>query len=177
MRIDSRKDDGRRVVEVIAKTDAATMGLRKNDVIVEMDGRPIRAADDIGRAFDAHRAGGPLTFLVRRGTRQVTLQVPFPPSLSPVTSLIFERRAPWGRVDLERHGNTIDAKASGVGTFTVLLSPARFDFARPIVVNVNGTRVHDGPVERDVATLLRWAARDQDRTMLFGAALQIHVPR
>ena len=34
----------------------------------------------------------------------------------------------------------------------------------------------EGLVEPDIATLLRWAAIDQDRTMLFGAALEIEVP-
>jgi len=31
-------------------------------------------------------------------------------------------------------------------------------------------------VTRDVATLLKWAARDKDRTMLYGAALSVTVP-
>jgi hypothetical protein len=31
-------------------------------------------------------------------------------------------------------------------------------------------------VTRDVATLLKWAVRDNDRTMLYGAALSVTVP-
>ena len=50
------------------------------------------------------------------------------------------------------------------------------DFAAPVVVTVNGRTVHEGPVARDVATLLGWAARDNDRTMLYGAALPVRVP-
>jgi hypothetical protein len=42
-------------------------------------------------------------------------------------------------------------------------------------VVVNGSTAFDGPVEKRVATLVKWAARDNDRTMLFGAELPIAV--
>jgi hypothetical protein len=79
-------------------------------------------------------------------------------------------------VDVVRRGNTFEARTRGVTRFTLLLSPDVVDFAAPVVVTVNGQRVHDGMVPRDVATLLTWAARDDDRTMLYGAALPIVVP-
>ncbi len=75
-----------------------------------------------------------------------------------------------------RHGNRFEARTRGVARFTLLLSPDVVDFAQPVVVTVNGRPVHDGPVTKDVATLLTWAARDDDRTMLYGAALSVTVP-
>jgi predicted esterase len=83
-----------------------------------------------------------------------------------------ERR---GRVDLVRTGNTVTAATSGVGSFTLLLSPDKFDFAQPIKVVANGKEVFNGRVQPDLATLLKWAARDNDRTMLYGAELKIKV--
>jgi hypothetical protein len=50
------------------------------------------------------------------------------------------------------------------------------DFTKPIVVSVNGQKAHDAIVTTDIATLLKWAARDNDRTMLYGAELGIAVP-
>jgi hypothetical protein len=44
------------------------------------------------------------------------------------------------------------------------------------VVTVNGRQVHNASVKKDVATLMRWAARDNDRTALYGAELKISVP-
>lgn len=85
-----------------------------------------------------------------------------------------ERR---GRVDLVRTGNTVTAATSGVGSFTLLLSPDKFDFAQPIKVVANGKEVFNGRVQPDLATLLKWAARDNDRTMLYGAELKIKVNR
>ncbi|MEI9814043.1 MAG: hypothetical protein WDO18_15985 [Acidobacteriota bacterium] len=42
-----------------------------------------------------------------------------------------------------------------------------------MIVNANGKEVFRGKVNRDLKTMLKWAARDNDRTMLFGAELKI----
>ena len=42
-----------------------------------------------------------------------------------------------------------------------------------VIVKVNGRVAFEGRVETSVATLTKWAARDNDRTMLFGAELKI----
>jgi hypothetical protein len=94
----------------------------------------------------------------------------------PITEDVFRNRRPSGRVDLERSGNTVRARSRGVGAFTLLLSPSEFDFERPLEVTVNGREVFKGPIKKDVRTLLQAAARDEDRTMLFGAELRIEVP-
>jgi predicted esterase len=88
----------------------------------------------------------------------------------------FTHSVPSGRVDVERTGNGFVAAARGVRAFTLLLSPDVVDFAKPVVVRVNGKELFNGPVSKDVAVLERWAARDHDRTMLYGAELKIEVP-
>ncbi len=89
---------------------------------------------------------------------------------------IFDHRRPSGRVDVEREGNAFAARTRGVKEFTVLLSPDAIDFAKPVVVRVNDQKVFDGTVKRDLAVLLKWAARDNDRTRLYGAELRVIVP-
>ena len=80
-----------------------------------------------------------------------------------------------GRVDLERTGNTVTATTKGVQAFTLLLSPDVFDFNQPVKVVANGKEVFNGRVERSLQTLLKWAAKDNDRTMLYGAELHIDL--
>ena len=75
-----------------------------------------------------------------------------------------------------RDGNTVRATTRGVAAFTLLLSPDVFDFAKPVVVVADGRTVFEGLVKKDVETLMRWAARDNDRTMLFGAEIAVSVP-
>jgi len=89
--------------------------------------------------------------------------------------MMFDNTHPSGRVDLVRTGNIVTAATRGVAEFTLLVSPDAFDLAQPIKVVADGRTVFDGRVESSVSTLLKWAARDNDRTMLFAAELQIKL--
>jgi poly(3-hydroxybutyrate) depolymerase len=89
---------------------------------------------------------------------------------------LYDRDTPSGRVDATRTGNTFEVRTRGAQAFTLLLSPDVVDFDKPVQVTVNGRRAFAGVVKRDVATLLAWAARDNDRTMLYGAELHVMVP-
>ena len=88
----------------------------------------------------------------------------------------FQHTKLSGRVDVTRTGNAFAAKVRDVAAFTLLLSPDASDFSKPIAVTVNGKLAFNGMVKKDVATLLRWSARDNDRTALYGAELTIAVP-
>jgi hypothetical protein len=80
-----------------------------------------------------------------------------------------------GRVDLARSGNTVTIRSRGVRELTLLLSPDQFNFDRSITVVANGRTVFDARVDKSVATLTRWAARDHDRMMLFAAEIRIKL--
>ena len=86
---------------------------------------------------------------------------------------LFVRTRPSGRVDLTRRGNSVEMATRGVAALTLLISPDAFDLAQPIKVVVNGRPAFDGRVEASLPTLLKWAARDNDRTMLF--AVELHI--
>jgi len=74
-----------------------------------------------------------------------------------------------------RTGNQIEVDARGVNRFTLLLSPVAVDFGLPLQVVVNGESKFDGMVEQSEATLLKYAAQDLDRSMLFTAELNLSL--
>ena len=90
---------------------------------------------------------------------------------------LFEHRQRSGRVDLTRTGNTVEAVSRGVAEFTLLISPDAFDLSQPIKVVANGKTMFEGKVQPSIATLMKWAARDNDRTMLYAAEIEIKLPR
>jgi hypothetical protein len=63
-----------------------------------------------------------------------------------------------------------------VKRFRILVSPAEFDLAQPIRVELDGAKVFEARVEPSLETLLAWAARDDDRTLHFAAEIEIGVP-
>ena len=113
---------------------------------------------------------------VRRGGRDVQLSGRFEPEEVRLPAApLFKHGAKSGRVDLVRAGNTVDLTTRGVSELTLLVSPDQFDFAAPLKVTTNGQVAFEGRLEKSVATLLKWSARDNDRAMLFGAELKIKV--
>ena len=177
LRVDSTKGDGRKVIDIIDGTTAAAMGLKRGDTIVRMGPVAIRSTADMGRAFAEHPAGQPLEFEVERKGRRLTRSGVFPPAPKPPRKEeAFKHGRPSGRIAITHKGNRFEARTRGVGAFTILLAPVMIDFDKPVTVVVNGKTAFEGAVARNGATLLRYAARDSDRSMLFGAELPITVP-
>jgi predicted esterase len=168
---------GTRVTAVIAGSNAESFGLRAGDVISRIGPRVIPPPVDIVELLTTYDAGTPMTLTVQRDGATVDLSGTYAPVSTRRVTSMFQHNRPSGRVDLVKAGNTVTATTRGVASFTLLLSPDAFDFAKPVKVVVDGTAVHDGPVKKDLATLMRWAARDNDRTMVFGAELKVIVPR
>ena len=88
--------------------------------------------------------------------------------------MMFDNVHPSGRVDLVRTGNTVTAATIGVAEFTLLCRPMRSTGAAR-----QGRRQRPHGIQRpgrtEPSTLLKWAARDNDRTMLFVAELHIKI--
>ena len=74
-----------------------------------------------------------------------------------------------------RRSEPIAQTARGVRGFTLLLSPDAVDYTQPVIVVVNGKEVYRGLPAKDVHTLLKWAVRDNDRTMLYATELPVAV--
>lgn len=176
LRINSAIDRGRRVHEVVPGSNAFQIGLRAGDRFVEINGTIVQSGRDISEGMQVWEFGAALRLVVDRDGKRTPLEGIFQPAEVDVPpAAMFPRRSASGRVDLVRRGNVVEASTEGVRAFTLLLSPSIFDFRRPIRVVANGQTVFDGPVEPSVATMLKWAARDNDRTMVFGAELNIDL--
>ena len=80
-----------------------------------------------------------------------------------------------GAVDAVRDGNTVRVEAYHVRRLTVLISPDVFDMRSPIRVIANGEVAFEGMVRSSVETLRKWAASDEDRTMLYGGEITIEL--
>lgn len=54
---------------------APSGAVQPGDVIVGIDGEPVRETDDLFRALDAHEVGDTITLEVRRGSRTARIPV------------------------------------------------------------------------------------------------------
>lgn len=164
------------LIDIVAGSIAEAAGVRAGDVLVGVNGRAVATVDDLREAVQAPRDGPGLDVEVEREGERLAF-VLTPPDDVPAgpARTAFPRPDPAGRVQLARNGNEILVATRGVRRYTLLLSPEQFDFLQPIRVTTNDVLSFEGVVEPDPAVLLRWAARDRDRTMLFGAELDVEV--
>jgi hypothetical protein len=167
---------GGRVVRVDPGSNADKLGFKVADALVEVNGETVSISTDILETLSSQKPGSYVDFVVSRNNKPVELSGVYdPPLVSYAPRQLFDRPVPSGRVDLVREGNTVRATTRGVTAFTLLVSPDQFDFDKPVHVFVNGRTVFSGRVKKDVSTLLKWAARDNDRTMLFAAEVRINL--
>lgn len=80
-----------------------------------------------------------------------------------------------GIMSVSRAGNSFTVTAESVDAFTLLLSPEEVDFSEEVRVVVNGRPLFIGHVEQDMDTLLDWAVRDRDKSLLYTAALSLRI--
>lgn len=80
-----------------------------------------------------------------------------------------------GMVRVTRNGNIINVSTTGVDAFTLLVSPEEIDFSKPVAIYINDSLRQSERLSQDSLTLLKWAARDLDKSMLFTAELALRV--
>ncbi len=166
---------GMRITSVLRGSNAEAFGFLPTDTVASINGRDLPLGLELTEFMGLYQPGEALHFVVERGRETVDLKGVYQPTAMPRVRQLFATGLPTGRVDLVRDGNTVRASARGVGAFTLLLSPDVFDFSRPITVVVDGKTQFEGIVKKNVETLMRWAARDNDRTMLYGAELPVTI--
>lgn len=167
---------GIRLVDIGPGSLADIAGVRPGDILVEVNGIAVTTVDALRAAVQAPRDGPGMPLRLEREGEAMTITLSPPdPVQAPPGRQAFPHPEPSGRVQLVRTGNDIVVVTRGVRRYTLLLSPEQFDFTQPFRVTTNEVRSFEGMVEPSPETLLHWAARDRDRTMLFGAELDIEV--
>jgi hypothetical protein len=160
------RTSGVRIIQVVAGSNAQRLGLEVGDAVVRLNDQPIPGGLNLADALEDITPGARITIMVARNNLPVELSGAYEPKMAPSPPRqLFARAGKTGRVDLTRAGNTVTAATRGVTAFTLLLSPDQFDFAKPVKVVANGCTVFDGKAEKDLRTLLKFAAADNDRTM------------
>lgn len=175
VRIGRDDDEGVRLVQVMEGTPAAEAGLRAGDRIRRVDGERISTNEAFRRVLRGQGYGGGFDVEVERGRARRFLRVELPESPETRRGLAFPHGGRSGRIEVHATGNSVEVRTRGVRRFALLLSPDAFDLRRPVRVMVNREVVFDGRVEPRRETLLRWAARDADRSRLYAAELVIDL--
>jgi hypothetical protein len=166
--------EGQTIKSVMLASTANAFGFKAGDVVTSINGLVPPKDRDLVEWIESCGGRAQLTIKIMRDRKPMELKRLFNPDVLPPL-LLFPNRQPIGRVDLARDGNTVTATTRGVGQFTLLISPDAFDFSKPVKVVADGRTAFEGRVGKSLATLMKWAAHDNDRTMLFGAEVTVRL--
>lgn len=175
---DTDSTSGVSVAKVSRGSVAKAAGLRRGDRVVSLEGQPVATLTDLESALGQPNWGDRYAASVERKGERLDLVFQFPDQAPPKQSAsAFKHRRESGRIEVERDGNRFDVRTQGVRRYRLLLSPEEVDFAKPVVVFSSGEVAYSGMVTPSTRTLLKWAAVDNDRRMLFAAELEINLPK
>jgi poly(3-hydroxybutyrate) depolymerase len=90
-----------------------------------------------------------------------------------------ERRTelrPPALVKAKRKGNAIDLATEEVREVRIYLDDAMVDLDKPVVITVNGRKLHEATVKRSMDVLVDEAHKRRDGSMLFSASVDLKVP-
>lgn len=85
----------------------------------------------------------------------------------------FRRDSLAGLIEAAVSGNTITVRTKNVVSYSILLSPDLFDLSAPVRIITNDLLSYEGIPGKSAEVLLKWNMKDNDRTMLYGAELNI----
>ncbi len=133
------------------------------------------------------RAGGPLEYNTPdkndRWNKEHTWTKgrPIPAStfhwvrLAPLPADTAEEKALQQFWAVNKGGNHIELTTSNVRKLKIYLHPKMVDFAKNVVVTVNGKKLHDRKVVPDLKTMLELVREFDDRGRLFHAAIELEI--
>jgi dienelactone hydrolase len=84
-----------------------------------------------------------------------------------------DRLRPAALLEASVDGQTVRVRSDDVTRFTLYLSDALVDLDRPVTVEWNGRRMHEGPLARRLEVLLDAMAERLDTSRTFTAAIEI----
>ncbi len=164
---------GVRINQVQSGSVAAKMGIQSGDVITEIDGGKIADFSALRAVLGKKTYGDKIKIKIKRGNRSKNMKGRFPKFKK---EKYFRRTKPSGIVDATVKGNTVTVKVKNVAKYTLFIRRGMFNLDAPIVVRTNGGETFNAKVQPDVEFMLKQAAQDNDRAMVYISKIEIKVP-
>ena len=131
---------GVRIIDVVEKGPAESSGLKKDDLVVSIDGRAVRKMEDMGRALQGSPVGRRMIFEVERDGRRQQVAVTLGRRPAPEDRRFRE----FGRIPEDPPQQDDDGKPK-LGVLTIAVTDqSRFRLRLPTTSGAQITRVNPG---------------------------------
>lgn len=168
--IETYKEEGALVAEVIPGFVAYDAGVQAGDRLIAVNDRAITSSEDIQNAMENRQPGDVIYITLGRGDQELALSAAVPEPFP-----VYPRLMTAAAIDVVADGNRIDVRVRNVARYTLYISSAQFDLGQSIEVITNGQTSFSDTVNPSIRFMLEQAAQDIDRQAIYEAKLQITV--
>ncbi len=166
----SYKKKGVKIDHVFEGNSAYEMGLRSNDIVIEMDEIKTENIDQLIQLRDKKSRGDKYSLTVLRDRKELLLSGQFP-EVKLYDAFQYLKRS--GAIDANYFGNHFDIKTSRISEFNLYIHPSMVNLDNPITVEVNGKEYFNGKINIDRDFMVSNFEKHFDRTALW--VNKIHI--
>ncbi|MCC6740854.1 MAG: PDZ domain-containing protein [Planctomycetia bacterium] len=164
---------GAKVDRVEPESSAAKLGVQKDDILVEANGKEIEGFQDVRSFVQGVNPGDEVTLVVKRGEERVELKGKMQ-AATDREAFTYEAKPGW--VSASRKGNAFELRTFRARRVVLSLNPAQVDLAKPVTVTADGKVVFEGTVEPSAAAILETYRADFDPRALPAARVEVRLP-
>ena len=136
--VDTFKGKGVQVGNIIEGSTADSMGLKKDDIVIGMDGKDVENIEKLSELKTFKKRGDEVSLTVLRKDKDVKLFGQFP-EIDFYDAFILNK--PSGAIIAKYWGNHFDIETSRVEEVTLFIHPDMVNLEIPVTVNINGNEV------------------------------------
>ncbi len=158
------EETGVKVRNVIEASTADSMGLKKDDIVIRMDGKDVENIEKLSELKTFKKRGDEVSLTVLREDKEVKLFGQFP---EVEFNDAFSYDLPSGAVKAKYWGNNFEIETSSVDELAIYIHPDMVNLEIPVSVTVNGKEVFNENIEIDRDFMVESFKMNFDRKALW----------
>ncbi|MBL7149401.1 MAG: PDZ domain-containing protein [Candidatus Cloacimonetes bacterium] len=161
---DTFEGKGVKVRDVIEASTADSMDLKKDDIVIKMDGKDVENIEKLSELKTFKKRGDTVSLTVLREDKEVKLTGQFP-EVEFYDAFIMNK--PSGAVKAKYWGNHFEIETSRVEELALYINPYMVNLKNPVSVTVNGDEVFNDHIEIDREFMVENFLKNFDRKALW----------
>ncbi len=155
---------GVKVRDVIEASTADSMGLKKDDIVIKMDGKDVENIEKLSELKTFKKRGDTVSLTVLRDKKEVQLFGQFP-EIDFYDAFILNK--PSGAVKVKYWGNHFEVETSRVAELAIYIHPDMVNLKNPVTVNINSKEVFNDIISIDREFMIENFQNNFDRKALW----------
>ena len=165
---------GVKVRDVIEGSTADSMGLKKDDIVIKMDGKDVENIEKLSGLKTFKKRGDKVYLTVLRDNKEVKLFGQFP-EIEYYDAFILNK--PSGAVKAKYWGNHFEIETSRVEELAIYIHPDMVNLKNPVTVNINGKEVFNDHTNIDREFMIENFLKNFDRKAIWVNGIVVGVEK